>query len=93
MLVERVRAVTARWVATDTIRVLTSGPSRSRVEHGFAGYLADLDPETGGRTAVPIDARPSPGAAVVAAPGIRNHGCRRARTEETDVEHAARPHP
>jgi hypothetical protein len=46
-LVERVRAVTARWVATDTTRVLTSGRSRSRVEHGFAGYLADLDAETG----------------------------------------------
>jgi glycosyltransferase involved in cell wall biosynthesis len=46
-LVERVRAVTAHWVATDTTRVLTSGRSRSRVEHGFAGYLADLDAETG----------------------------------------------
>ena len=46
-LVERVRAVTDRWVATDTTRVLTSGRSRSRVDGGFAGYLRDLDAETG----------------------------------------------
>jgi hypothetical protein len=46
-LVERVRAATDRWVATDTTRVLTSGRSRSRVQHGFAGYLTDLDAETG----------------------------------------------
>ncbi len=46
-LVERVRAVTDRWVATDTTRVLTSGRSHSRVEHGFADYLHDLDAETG----------------------------------------------
>ena len=46
-LAERVRAATDRWVATDTTRVLTSGRSRSRVEHGFAGYLRDLDAETG----------------------------------------------
>ena len=46
-LVGRVRAVTDRWVATDTTRVLTSGRSQSRVEHGFAGYLHDLDADTG----------------------------------------------
>ena len=46
-LAERVRAVTDRWVATDTTRVLTSGRSCSRVEHGFARYLQDLDAETG----------------------------------------------
>jgi glycosyltransferase involved in cell wall biosynthesis len=46
-LVERVRAVTDRWVATDTTRVLTSGRSHSRVDDGFAGYLRALDAETG----------------------------------------------
>lgn len=46
-LVERVRAVTDQWVATDTTRVLTSGRSRSRVDAGFAGYLGDLGAETG----------------------------------------------
>jgi len=46
-LVERVRAVTGRWVATDTARVLTSGRPRSRVDGGFADYLRDLDAETG----------------------------------------------
>jgi glycosyltransferase involved in cell wall biosynthesis len=46
-LVARVRAATDRWVATDTTRVLTSGRSQSRVEHGFAGYLHDLDADTG----------------------------------------------
>jgi len=46
-LVGRVRAVTDRWVATDTTRVLTSGRAHSRVEHGFADYLHDLDADTG----------------------------------------------
>ena len=46
-LVERVRAVTDRWVATDTTRVLTSGRSQSRVETGFADYLLALDAATG----------------------------------------------
>ena len=46
-LVERVRGVTTRWVATDTTRVLTSGRSRSRVHDGYAGYLRTLDAETG----------------------------------------------
>ena len=46
-LVERVRGVTDRWVATDTTRVLTSGRSTSRVDDGFAGYLRTLDAETG----------------------------------------------
>lgn len=46
-LVERVRAGTDRWVATDTTRVLTSGRSRGRVDEGFAGYLRELGAETG----------------------------------------------
>jgi hypothetical protein len=46
-LVERVRAVTDRWVATDTTRVLTSGRSHSRVQDGFASWLRALDAETG----------------------------------------------
>ncbi len=46
-LVERVRALTGRWVATDTARVLTSGRPRSRVDGCFADYLRDLDAETG----------------------------------------------
>jgi len=46
-LVERVRSLTGRWVATDTARVLTSGRPRSRVDGGFADYLRDLDAETG----------------------------------------------
>lgn len=46
-LVERVRAVTAGWVATDTTRVLTSGRSYSRVQDGFASCLRALDAETG----------------------------------------------
>jgi hypothetical protein len=46
-LVERVRTLTGRWVATDTTRVLTSGRPRSRVDGGFADYLRDLDAETG----------------------------------------------
>ena len=46
-LVERVRGRTARWVATDTIRVLTSGRPHGRVDDGFAGYLRALDAEVG----------------------------------------------
>lgn len=46
-LVERVRAATDRWVATDTTRVLTSGRSSSRVANGFAGYLRTVRAETG----------------------------------------------
>lgn len=41
-LVERVRAVSDRWVATDTTRVLTSARVHSRVDDGFAGYLRSL---------------------------------------------------
>jgi len=41
-LVERVRARTDRWVATDTTRVLTSGRAHSRVQDGFGSYLRDL---------------------------------------------------
>jgi cellulose synthase/poly-beta-1,6-N-acetylglucosamine synthase-like glycosyltransferase len=46
-LVERVRTLTGRWVATDTTRVLTSGRPRSRVDGGFADYRRDLGAETG----------------------------------------------
>ena len=42
-LVERVRAVTGRWVATDTTRVLTSGRAHSLVDEGFAGRLRELE--------------------------------------------------
>lgn len=45
-LVERIRTGSARWLATDTIRVRTSGRMTSRVESGFAGYLKALDPAT-----------------------------------------------
>jgi len=41
-LVERVRARTRRWVATDTTRVWTSGRSTSRVGEGLAGYIREL---------------------------------------------------
>lgn len=46
-LVQRVRAVTSRWVATDTTRVLTSGRAHSRVDDGFAGFLRALDADAG----------------------------------------------
>jgi glycosyltransferase involved in cell wall biosynthesis len=42
-LVGRVRALTGRWVATDTTRVLTSGRAHSRVDDGFAGRLRELE--------------------------------------------------
>lgn len=41
-LVGRVRDAGRAWVATDRVRVRTSGRSSSRVQGGFAGYLADL---------------------------------------------------
>ena len=45
-LVERARARTARWVATDTTRVRTSGRRASRVAGaGFGSYLAALEDE------------------------------------------------
>lgn len=40
--VARLRDSDLRWRATDTLRVTTSGRLSSRVESGFAGYLADL---------------------------------------------------
>lgn len=43
-LVARVQAVTQHWVATDTIRVCTSGRRRSRIEGGFATFLSCFDP-------------------------------------------------
>ncbi|MEO5608186.1 MAG: glycosyltransferase [Ornithinibacter sp.] len=45
-LVARVRAGTQRWVATDTVRVRTSGRLSSRVHGGFATFLSRLDPVT-----------------------------------------------
>ncbi|AQA02175.1 hypothetical protein BVC93_06740 [Mycobacterium sp. MS1601] len=41
-LVRRVRAVTPRWVATHRTTVTTSGRTHSRVDGGFASYVADL---------------------------------------------------
>lgn len=45
-VVARVRAGTERWVATDTVRVRTSGRLSSRVHGGFATFLSRLDPVT-----------------------------------------------
>ena len=42
-LVERIRSGPARWLATDTTRVRTSGRLVSRVDAGFAGYLRAID--------------------------------------------------
>jgi len=44
-LVERIRALTARWVATHQTSVLTSGRTESRVEGGFGTYIAALEAE------------------------------------------------
>ena len=41
-LVARVRASGRPWVASDRVRVRTSGRTTSRVEGGFAGYLRTL---------------------------------------------------
>lgn len=46
-LVARLQESELRWRATDTLRVATSGRLSSRVEHGFAGYLAGLAREVG----------------------------------------------
>ena len=46
-LVERIRAITPRWVATHHPSVRTSGRIDSRVEGGFASFLAELDAELG----------------------------------------------
>lgn len=43
-LVTRVRDAGRPWVATDRVRVRTSGRSSSRVRGGFATFLAALDP-------------------------------------------------
>jgi glycosyltransferase involved in cell wall biosynthesis len=42
-LVDRLRAVTGQWAATHRISVTTSARRTSRVDGGFATYLADLD--------------------------------------------------
>lgn len=44
-LVQRIRAVTTRWVATHRTTVLTAGRTESRVTGGFASYLAGLAAE------------------------------------------------
>ena len=44
-LVERIRAVTSRWVATHQTSVLTSGRTESRVSGGFGSYIAALEAE------------------------------------------------
>lgn len=44
-LVERIRTVTSRWIATHQTSVLTSGRTDSRVEGGFGSYIAALEAE------------------------------------------------
>ncbi|MGU3651049.1 glycosyltransferase [Mycolicibacterium sp. A43C] len=46
-LVQRIRAITPRWVSTHHTSVRTSGRIDSRVEGGFASFLAELDAELG----------------------------------------------
>lgn len=52
-LVTRVRAAGHRWVATDRTRVSTSGRTASRVEGGFATFLAGLAAPGGGSALEP----------------------------------------
>ncbi|QIM21880.1 glycosyltransferase [Phycicoccus sp. HDW14] len=52
-LVEAVRATGRRWVATDRARVRTSARTTSRVDGGFASYLAALADPDPTRVAVP----------------------------------------
>lgn len=44
-VVSRVRALTDRWVATHQTSVTTSGRMQSRVDGGFASFIAGLDAE------------------------------------------------
>jgi glycosyltransferase involved in cell wall biosynthesis len=44
-LVERIRRVSSRWVATHRTSVLTSGRTESRVSGGFGCYIAALEAE------------------------------------------------
>lgn len=44
-LVERIRHVTSRWVATHQTSVRTSGRTESRVTGGFGSYIAALESE------------------------------------------------
>lgn len=44
-LVDRIRGITSRWIATHQTSVLTSGRSESRVSGGFGSYIADLEAE------------------------------------------------
>lgn len=46
-LVRRIRAHSARWVATDTVRVASSARRTGRCRAGFADYLASLEDEVG----------------------------------------------
>ena len=41
-MVTRVRAITSKWVATHVTSVTTSGRDQSRVDGGFASYIAGL---------------------------------------------------
>jgi hypothetical protein len=43
-LVNRVKARTTRWITTHRTNVRTSSRTQSRVEGGFASYVADLEP-------------------------------------------------
>ncbi len=44
-LVERIRVLTSRWVATHETSVRTSGRTESRVQGGFASFLGELSAE------------------------------------------------
>jgi len=46
-LVRRIRAHTARWVATDAVRVSSSARRLSRCRGGFADFLVSLEDEVG----------------------------------------------
>jgi hypothetical protein len=52
-LVEAVRATGRPWVATDRARVRTSARTTSRVDGGFATYLAELTSAEAGRLVLP----------------------------------------
>jgi cellulose synthase/poly-beta-1,6-N-acetylglucosamine synthase-like glycosyltransferase len=46
-LVNRVKAITTHWMTTHRTNVRTSARTQSRVDGGFASYLADLGPGDG----------------------------------------------
>ncbi len=49
-LMQRVRDGHGRWLATDTMRVVTSSRRHGRASHGFAEYLRALDASVQSRT-------------------------------------------